>query len=412
MQIFLKGVEFSKTARMIAMRPLTIFISHSSELLTDNRPHGDGLVAYEFISRLAEREHCLHVATAQVDLKNPLHPNITLHPIATRLKSPLLQRVEYLLRCRFLLKRLMRTEHFDVIHQLNPVSIGLSLGVADLGLPIVLGSYAARWANDPHAITSRFRLLRAGLRKLRGVVCHIQQKQAAAILITTPSARNQLTHYEALQDRVHLLPYGTNTQRYSPAENWLDPAHLAEEQQHPTILYLASLARRKGIFETLEAFKTVGREMPNCKLLVVGNGDQAEQVKQIALNSPVAGQIEFRPAQPRSIAVELYRQSALLCSPSLGEPFGMAVLEAMACGRPVVVTDEGGYKHTVRPEGGVHVPVGDSEALAAALLRLLRDPEERLRMALFNRQWAEEQFSWEVVVPRLEEVYRKVLPAA
>jgi glycosyltransferase involved in cell wall biosynthesis len=391
------------------MRPLTIFVSHCSDLFTDNRPHGDGLVAYEFVSRLAERGHRLHVATLEVDLKKPLHPNATLHPIHLRMTDPILQRVEYALRVRGLLQRLRRTERFDLIHQLNPVWVGMSLGLTGMGLPIVLGSYAARWLENPDGIVSSHAWMDRLLGAVRDRVAAEQQGRASAILLTTPAAENQLSHREKLKDRLHILPYGLDTDRYSPAGDWNDATRLAGQRAHPTILFLASLNRRKGIFELLEAFAAVGAEFPECRLRIVGAGAQMDAAKLAARRSPMAAQIEFLPPQPRAATIGLYRECTIFCSPSLGEPFGMAPIEAMACGCPMVATAAGGQSFTVRPEGGVLTPIGDSGALAAGLLRLLRNPEERQRMALFNRRWAREQFSWETLIPRLEAIYGSVL---
>jgi glycosyltransferase involved in cell wall biosynthesis len=396
------------------MRPLTIFVSHGSELFTDDRPHGDGLMAYEFVSRLAERGHRLHVAVEQVDLQKPLHPNIVLHPIPTWTTNPLFWRVEFALRSRCLLRRLMRTEKFDLIHQLNPVTVGLSLGLTGMRLPIVLGVYAGRWLNDPDAITSRYASLRLVLSRLRGLLSAMQQNRAAAILLSTPAAEDQLEDKQMVGSRTHLLPFGTDTHLYCPADGWDDAARFTAEQAHPTILYLASLTQRKGIFEMLKAFQIVAREFPTCRLRIVGGGEESEEVKQLALASPAAEQIEFLPNQPRAATIDLYRACTIFCAPSLGAPFGGAEVEAMACGSPIVASAVGGHLFTVSPQGGVLTPMEDSETLAAALLRLLHDPGERLRMAQFNRRWAEEQFSWDIVIPRLEQIYAQVCgsPAA
>ena len=75
------------------LHPLNIFVPHCSDLLTDHLPHGDGLIAHGFITSLARRGHRLHVAAQRVDLREPLHPNISLYliplqPVARHAVTP------------------------------------------------------------------------------------------------------------------------------------------------------------------------------------------------------------------------------------------------------------------------------------------------------------------------------------
>src|SRR6266536_4924657 len=137
------------------MRKLNIFVAHCSDLLTDHLPHGDGLVAYGFISSLARRGHRLHVAAQRVELRGPLPDNVTVHPIVLKHSRGMLARLEYMRRLRRLLRDLRASCQFDLIHQMNPVFTGVSLALAGSGLPLVLGTYVGRWPEDPHAMTSR-----------------------------------------------------------------------------------------------------------------------------------------------------------------------------------------------------------------------------------------------------------------
>ncbi len=79
-------------------RSLNIFVPHCSDLLTDHLPHGDGLIAHGFLTSLAQRGHRLHVAAQRVELRQPLHPNITVHPIVLERSRGLRSRLEYMFR--------------------------------------------------------------------------------------------------------------------------------------------------------------------------------------------------------------------------------------------------------------------------------------------------------------------------
>ena len=126
----------------------------------------------------------------------------------------------------------------------------------------------------------------------------------------------------------------------------------------------------------------------------------------------------------KKTVIELYSQAALFCCPSIYEPFGIINLEAMACSTPVVASAVGGIKEVVIPgETGLLVPLHQStespfepkapEAfsrdLAAAINRLMADPELRLRMGEAGRKRVVEHFSWASIARQTVEVYKSTL---
>lgn len=390
------------------IRPLTLFIPHCSDVLSDYRPHGDGRIAHGFLTSLARRGHRLHVAVEEVDVREPLHPNITVYQIARPSKGRVLWRAEYMARVRALLNRLKREVRFDLIHQMNPVYTGLSLALAGSGVPVVLGTYVARWPDDSDN-SERLRSLGRTLSWGRDQISVLQQRMAVALILTTPAAMNRLPQPETVRDRIRLLSHGLDTQEFSPESEWDAPARTAAHQARPVILFLANVVEKKGIFTLIEAFRAVARAFPTCVLRIAGDGNQMEELRRRVAALDCAAQVEILGRQERSRAPELYRQSAIYCLPSYGEPYATTALEAMSCARALVVTNEGGLPYVAPKEGGLHVPVRDADALASALIHLLRNPEERVRMGRFNRARVESEMSWEKVAERLEVIYEKAL---
>src|ERR1700678_1911121 len=135
-------------------RPLNIFIPHCSELLTDHRPHGDGLVCHALISRLAERGHQLYIAASRTDLRDELPPSAHLYDLKTRPGDGVASRLHYMWRVRKLFQSLQARTEVDLVHQLNPVFTGVSIALAGCGLPILLGPLYSRWPGDPTALSS------------------------------------------------------------------------------------------------------------------------------------------------------------------------------------------------------------------------------------------------------------------
>ena len=105
-------------------RRLRIFVAHPSEMLTDHLPHGDGLVAFSFLSRLAARGHELQVAAQGVELRHPVPSTLHIHRLSRVGANAPLHRLVFMIRMRHLFERLQREAPFDLIHQMNPVFTG------------------------------------------------------------------------------------------------------------------------------------------------------------------------------------------------------------------------------------------------------------------------------------------------
>jgi glycosyltransferase involved in cell wall biosynthesis len=377
---------------------MKIFISHASDMLTDCRPHGDGLIADQFIRVLAARGHSIHVAVDRFELRNNYPSNVTLHKIQTgSTPDGLASRLRFALGVRSLLSRLSKTIQFDVIHQLNPVVTGLSLALWDIQVPIVLGPYVPDW---PLAFCDgNFRkpnLFDRAKRKVRQKIWQLQHRIASGIILSTPAALQKVDNPLAWERKLHIIPYGVDTEAFI----W-DPAIPAK-----TILFVGHLTQRKGVFVLLEAFRSVLRRIPDCKLILAGVGRETDSAKRIASSMENPSNVVFLGHVERDKLPSLMRQSTLCCVPSFGEAFGLVALEAMACGRPIVGTDANGLAHLIADKGGIKIPVGDSDALAEALLRVLENPDIARSMGEHNRKAAEECYAWPSIVTQLEGAYR------
>lgn len=381
------------------LRPLCLFISHPSHFLTDCEPHGDGLLAFEYISRLAQRGHALHVAVPAMRLEHALPPNVHLYPLtfwtgAEKAHPSLVHRLEYALRVRRLFKRLQRTERFDAIHQLNPVVRGMSSLLGDFGVPMVLGPLPA-----PGSVPMKKGLFR----RLNRAVLHAQIRQSAMVLMPNAASLPLIPDTVGIREKVRELHFGVDTELFRPMRQ------TAAGVQN--VLFLANLHPKKGSHILLEAFERIAAKYPGCVLRYAGDGCEEAGLRARAARSPVATRIEFLGRIPRSRVAEVLNSATVYCLPSVSEAFGMTALEAMACGRPVLGTQVGGLGLLVKATSPEIMP-GDGEALASALDRLLSSPEERLRMGEENRRIAVREYEWDRVIDRLEMLYQELVPAS
>ncbi|HEY6067765.1 MAG TPA: glycosyltransferase family 4 protein [Gaiellaceae bacterium] len=189
-------------------------------------------------------------------------------------------------------------------------------------------------------------------------------------------ARLVIAASSALADSARLL--GARDVRVIPSGVDL-PQEVREEAEPLEVLYAGRLSAEKGLVELVEAAKGMN-------LVVAGDGPLRSQVPG------ARGFVRHDELQG------LYARSAVVACPSRREGFGVACLEAMAHGRPVVATGVGGLRDlVVDGETGILVPARDPVALRAALERLLADPELRRRLGSAGRERARERFSWDAV---------------
>ena len=174
------------------------------------------------------------------------------------------------------------------------------------------------------------------------------------------------------------------------------------------ILWVNRLDAQKGFPVALAAFAKVLTEVPESVLVVVGEGKDREALG--LLTKAARARVEMRGAEPNERIPSYLAASEIFVSPAVGqESFGIALVEAMAAGVPVVATDIPGYREVVsNGVEGLLVPPRDPEALAAGLIRVLREPELAATLGEAGRERAR-SFDWPIVVDRLEELYLRAI---
>jgi L-malate glycosyltransferase len=374
-----------------------LFLLPPSALLTDHRPHGDGLVAFGFIRELAVRGHELHVAAGRVDLRQSLPPNVHLHALdGSDGRFAVAHRFRFMSRLRRLFRRLASEASLDLVHQLTPVEAGVTLALPDSSVPVVLGPYVPDWvAGDDAATVQNPAVLR-----LRQSLRAVQQRRATTVLLSNPAAGPKVARRPSGRLHVRELPLGIDAGTWSPAPR----SGSAQD-----VLFMANLDVRKGIYDALEAFALLSSRLPAARLLIAGAGPELDEVRRRVRTSPALARVELLGHVERDRAVATMRACDVYCLPSHGDPHPLSALEAMACARPVVATDVGGLRYVVPDGGGRKVAPGDAAALAAALEELLRDPELRRGMGAYNRKVVEERYAWPRVIDALEDCYREAM---
>jgi L-malate glycosyltransferase len=207
-------------------------------------------------------------------------------------------------------------------------------------------------------------------------------------------------------NRIEVIPNFVDHQRFANVGPEVRPAiraALGIDDAVPLIGTVGQVTPEKGISHLVRAMAKVAEVIPEAQLLVVGDGPDTylKQIKSAARQLGVASSIRW--IGHRTDVPEVVAALDVFVLASLEENFSLATTEAMAAGLPVVATTVGGLSECViNGETGILVPPADSDALAAAIIALLRDPELRRRFGYAGRTRVQRLFCPDVLVPRIE----------
>ncbi|MDQ7030148.1 MAG: glycosyltransferase family 4 protein [Ardenticatenia bacterium] len=225
----------------------------------------------------------------------------------------------------------------------------------------------------------------------------------AAAVTATSEEHRRLAHRTKSDLEILVIYNGVDTQTFCPSVQ-------KKRQDHKVhILCVGRLIERKGHHYLLHAFAQLQVESKYpLHLTLVGTGDAEEALRQLAGELGIAQAVTFMGFVSREVMPAIYQQADVFVLPSQNEGMSIALLEAMASGLPVVVTNTGGTAELVR-EGvnGYIVPWADVPALVKALSKLISNQEVRQRMGKESRRIAE-RFSWKSVAKQYAELCRHI----
>ena len=287
---------------------------------------------------------------------------------------------------------LAMTRRFDAVHVHWPFPHGLMGQVAALvsGAPMVAMSHGAEFA-----LARRKSWVQPILR---------QSLRAADLLIANSS--DTASKVESLSGRpCTVVPYGSTVCAAST------PSGQKEKQR---VLFTGRLIERKGLEYLLKAVPYV-LATHDVQFVITGDGDQRERLvalrDEMGLQNSVnfAGFLSKEDLQTEYSLCDIWVNPGIIDSWGDAEGLGVGSIEAYNYCKPVIASAVGGIPDTVLDgETGYLVPQKDTEKLAAAICDLLANPEKAKRFGNNGNQFAARVFSWESIIPRMEQIYRQV----
>lgn len=262
------------------------------------------------------------------------------------------------------------------------------------------------WVHTSHSL---------GLRKLAALPSHDRagyegrlttERQAArdsncVVALTQVEAHDLIHLYGTPSERIRVIPPGVDTSRFRPGDD--EKGHgPVDAARLPVVATLGRLDERKG-FDLLfrAAAALLGRGVEARFVISTGTGANVaeraehERLTRIVEDLKLGDHLTWLDVLEPEATPAFYRQADVFVMPSRYELFGIVMLEAMACGVPVVATRFGGPAEVIRDGvDGLLVDPQDTEGLADAILRLLERPQDRVEMGLRARAAIEGRYSW------------------
>jgi L-malate glycosyltransferase len=298
------------------------------------------------------------------------------------------RKISYLKQIRFL-KKIIGEFKPDIVHAHYATSYGL-LGKLSGFNPFVISA----WGSDLLEFPSN-KLKQLFLRRIL-----ISADELMATSVTLQKAIREISGRNSL-----ITPFGVDSKIFCPTEG---RGFFPEG----TIVFgtVKSLEHVYGIDILIRAFALVRKNnsLPT-GLLIVGDGTKREELETLVNSLGLTGSVIFAGKVEHDKIPEMQNSLNVFVNVSRYESFGVSVLEAMSCAKPVIVTNTGGLAEIVSSENGVKVPVEDVESTADAMTKLLKDKNLRIQMGERGREIVLQKYEWSATIKLMIGAYQKLL---
>lgn len=382
----------------------TVLVSSASHVLSDYLLTSEGTQCYDLFKHMSKYGYEFEALSGFVRLRRQLS-NVRFHQVGSFKMSPtssafhkLTFQGEFLFRSLARAKQILRRKRIDIVHHMLPAVFNYTfspLALANVfSQPFVFGPISKRYYNIP--LTERALLpLTSRL--------HKKTIQKSARIITITNQTKNLYSETFDEPNISVIPFGIDTDMFSPTQP-------EEQREECEILYAGSLYPLKGVDDLIRAIADARKQGQKANLRVVGEGQQKETLSALATSLGIKEHVRFEGLVPYSSMPQHYQRSDIFCFPTLGEPFGKAIIEAMACGKPVIATNVGGPAEIIQNSvNGILVPPSSPNAIALQITRLIEDKNERRRLGEKARETAVNRFSWGVIAEKYHQLYASLL---
>ncbi|MCC6953988.1 MAG: N-acetyl-alpha-D-glucosaminyl L-malate synthase BshA [Deltaproteobacteria bacterium] len=367
---------------------------------------GSGVIAAEIGMAMARRGHSVHFIGNDVPRRlDRFQENIFFHEVEIR-DYPVFVAPPYALSLASKIVEVSTYESLDLIH-------------VHYAVPHATSAYLARQVLGPKApkiITTLHGTDITLVGNDRGYLPITRFSIMESDGITTPSVYLKQATHDKLNIPssvpIEVVSNFVDTELFSPAdspcpEGFERRLHVDCLEQTKCIVHVSNFRPVKRMTDVVKIFSLVQREIPS-RLLLIGDGPERSRIESEVRDAGLSQHVVFLGKLEEFD--DILRQSDVFLLPSESESFGLAALEAMSCGVPVVCSKAGGLPEVVlHGKTGFLADVGDVESMAGFVRQLLTDKALYDSCSVESRKRAVEQFNEKLMIDRYEDYYRRVL---
>jgi len=359
---------------------------------------GSGIVASELGRALAERGHEIHIVSHRRPVRAAeAHPGVRFHEVEIT-RYPLFQYPPYTLALATKLAQICREIQPDLLHAHYAIPHAVSAYLCRQ----MLGEGAPKLVTTLHGTD----ITLLGMDESFYDITRFSLLESDALTAVSEHLAQVTVDRFELDCEVRAIHNFIDGDKYTPA---LGDPQIREQfasEGEALVGHLSNFRWVKRAPDVVRIFHRIAQKTP-ARLLMVGDGPELEPTRVVADELGILDRIIFQGVDVD--AARLLAQMDLFLLPSEQESFGLAALEAMSCGVPVVASRVGGVPELIDEGSGYLFPMGDVESMATAAVDILSDPQKQSAMAAAARSRAVDAFSEDSQIPRYESLYYEVL---
>lgn len=377
---------------------------------------GPAIVYYNYARSLSEKGHEVHVICQAIEHPRDLiEQGVFVHRVGTNPNRwSVAARINYSVHSWLKLRRLIEKYRIDVVEAVYWSAEGLLYSL-QRHTPLVIAAQTP--VTTSIKLRERSRVTQLLPMKALSFIADFTARRADRIIANSRSTYVRLARGICKDTtRLDLIYHGVDTREYKAVRTKARES-LDVPESSPIVLFVGRLEPRKGVHVLFKAIPEILSHTPDARFVLVGKdtntGPKGTSFKQSLLNNTEIRawreNIVFVDFLPQDELIGLYSACDVFVLPSLVESFGLPIIEAMACGKPVVATKTG-----IAPEIGLKPPYGftirpaDAEELAAAIMKLLSLEREEIKLvSQRNREFVEANFSVTTSTDKLLSAYHK-----
>lgn len=245
-------------------------------------------------------------------------------------------------------------------------------------------------------------------------------READLIIAECPQDKEDLmVHYFAREEKIKIVPCGFDQKEFYPMDKHKTKIKLGLDPKEFVILQLGRMVPRKGVDNVIRSLGYITRKRAHSIRLVVVGGEsdlpnpvktpEIGRLQEIAQSENVMDRVTFVGRRNRDQLKYYYNAADVFVSTPWYEPFGITPLEAMACGTPVIGSNVGGIKFSVRHgRTGFLVPPNEPEILGERILEIVSNKEEAQKISINAIKHVNTLFTWEIVAGKLAVLYKDI----